>query len=69
LARRTIHTIRWNLVWAFSYNLVGIGIAAAGWLHPVIAAIAMTVSSLFVVANSLALATFGLDASSPEVQK
>ncbi len=61
LARQTQRTIRWNLVWAFGYNVIGIGLAAAGWLHPVVAAIAMGLSSLLVVTNSLALA--GSDAA------
>jgi heavy metal translocating P-type ATPase len=56
LARQTQRTIRWNLVWAFGYNVIGIGLAAAGWLHPVVAAIAMGLSSLLVVTNSLTLA-------------
>jgi P-type E1-E2 ATPase len=56
LARRTQRTIRWNLVWAFAYNVAGIGLAAAGRLHPVLAAIAMGLSSLLVITNSLALA-------------
>ena len=58
LARRTERAIRWNLTWAFGYNVAGIGLAAAGWLHPIVAAAAMTVSSVLVVANSLALARF-----------
>jgi P-type E1-E2 ATPase len=58
LAQRTQRAIRWNLLWAFGYNAIGIGIAAAGWLHPVLAAIAMGASSLLVVTNSLALARF-----------
>jgi heavy metal translocating P-type ATPase len=61
LARRTEHAIRWNLAWAFGYNVAGIGLAAAGWLHPVIAAVAMMVSGLLVVVNSLALAHFESD--------
>ncbi len=56
LARRTENTIRWNLVWALGYNTIGIGLAAVGWLHPVIAAVAMAGSSFLVIGNSLRLA-------------
>ena len=55
LAAQTRHTIRWNLWWAFSYNLVAIPLAAAGMLNPIIAALAMVVSSLIVISNSLRL--------------
>jgi heavy metal translocating P-type ATPase len=58
LSRQTVRTIRWNLFWAFAYNSIGIALAAAGWLHPVMAAIAMGISSLLVVSNSLRLAHF-----------
>lgn len=54
LARRTNAVIRWNLFWAFAYNTVGIAMAA-GWLNPILAAVAMTVSSSTVVGNSLRL--------------
>jgi P-type E1-E2 ATPase len=67
LARQTEHTIRWNLFWAFAYNVVGIGLAAAGLLHPVVAAIAMGLSSLFVITNSLALTRFELNGIEREV--
>ena len=58
LSRQSVRTIRWNLVWAFAYNIAGIALAAIGWLHPVVAAIAMGASSLLVVTNSLLLARF-----------
>ncbi len=61
LARATVRTIHWNLVWAFAYNVAGIALAAAGWLHPVVAAIAMGASSLMVISNSLLLAQFAID--------
>ena len=66
LARQTERTIRWNLFWAFAYNVAGIGLAAAGLLHPVAAAIAMGISSLLVVTNSLSLARFELDGNVSE---
>ncbi|HND51064.1 MAG TPA: cation-translocating P-type ATPase [Pirellulaceae bacterium] len=55
LAEQTVRTVRWNLFWAFAYNTAGIAIAAAGWLNPIVAALAMTISSLMVVSNSLRL--------------
>jgi P-type Cu2+ transporter len=57
LARRTLRTVRGNLLWAFGYNLVGVGLAAAGRLSPIVAATAMVLSSLFVVTNSMRLRT------------
>ena len=58
LARAAFRTIRRNLAWAFCYNILAIPLAALGFLNPLLAAAAMTLSSVFVVWNSLRLRRF-----------
>jgi cation-transporting P-type ATPase A/B/Cu+-exporting ATPase len=58
LARAARTAIRRNLAWAFGYNVAAVPVAALGLLNPLIAAAAMTMSSVLVVANSLRLRRF-----------
>jgi Cu+-exporting ATPase len=52
LGKKTYGIIQWNLFWAFVYNIVGIFLAAFGLLDPILAALAMIISSVFIIFNS-----------------
>ncbi|MFO0789021.1 MAG: heavy metal translocating P-type ATPase [Pirellulales bacterium] len=58
LARQTIRIIQQNLCWSFSYNIIGIALAATGRLSPIFSAMSMVASSVFVITNSLRLNRF-----------
>ena len=58
LARASYRTIRGNLAWAFGYNVAMVPLAALGFLNPLFASAAMTLSSAFVLWNSLRLQHF-----------
>ena len=58
ISRKTYAKIRQNLFWAFIYNMIGIPLAALGYLNPVLAGAAMALSSVSVVSNALWLKTW-----------
>lgn len=55
VSKRSWNKIRQNLFWAFAFNVIGIPLAALGYLTPAIAGSAMALSSLFVLTNALLL--------------
>jgi heavy metal translocating P-type ATPase len=58
LSKQTARIVRGNFAWSFGYNTVALAAAAAGMLHPLLAAVSMVVSSLSVLANSLRIIGF-----------
>lgn len=55
IARKTARVVRQNLGWALLYNILALPLAASGWLHPWMAALGMSISSLVVVINAMQL--------------
>jgi cation transport ATPase len=66
LSREARRTIRANLGWAFGYNCLAVGAAFLGYLHPLVAVLAMLGSSAFILRNSLRIGRFAPPAEGGE---
>ncbi|MDX1377487.1 MAG: cation-translocating P-type ATPase [Anaerolineales bacterium] len=60
LSKETMRRVRQNLGWAFIYNIIGVGMAMAGLMRPLWAALAMVMSSVFVTANAMRMNKYPL---------
>ena len=60
LSHEAMKRVKQNLGWAVIYNLIGIGLAMAGLLQPVMSAFAMIMSSIFVTANAMKMKKYPL---------
>jgi len=60
LSKATMRIVRENIGWAFIYNIIGVGMAMAGLMKPVWAALAMVMSSVFVTANAMRMNKYPL---------
>lgn len=69
LSRRCYGKIRQNLFWALVYNVIGIPLAALGYLNPMLAGAAMALSSVSVVGNALRLRHWRAPATAPETPR
>ncbi len=58
LSRAAMRTLRRSLYWAVTYNIIGMTLAATGWLHPIVAVLLMTASSLYLIFLATRLSTF-----------
>jgi len=68
ISRRTYSKIRQGLFWAFAYNVLGIPLAALGYLSPVVAGAAMALSSVSVIGNALLLRRWRRPSAAAEVR-